>query len=147
MPQLLVCTSIVRLSCKTVLKLDEIVSNIMLVLCSFRKPKLSELITPEYREAFTADQALCKKWISKSTSYKSNHMLPFKDDDSSDDDGISVYCGGDIDAASRGYGAHGSGSCHGSLLSKLSCTFCPVTVDRVSLLDDREELDSIITRL
>lgn len=85
---------------------------------SFKKPTVKDMVTQDYHKAFATEQGNLKDHKGKP-----------------DDDDISVYCGADVDSASRG------GSNQGSLLSRLSNKFKPTTPDQLSLLDNNDEAD------
>ncbi|XP_025084861.1 copper-transporting ATPase 1-like isoform X3 [Pomacea canaliculata] len=77
-----------------------------LLLKTFRKPKVKDLVTQDYHHAFAAEQDLPESSVK---SYSFKHSM-----DVLNDEDISVHCGGEVDPGSN------RGSRPGSLLSRLS---------------------------
>ncbi|KAL8622158.1 hypothetical protein ACOMHN_052960 [Nucella lapillus] len=102
-----------------------VVSSLMLK--TFRPPKLTDIVTQEYHQAFAEEQRHVKEKTGRSYNLKNMAAAQEESDD------ISVYCGADVDAASR------SNSRQGSLLSRLSNKLKPAGTDQLSLLDNNEE--------
>lgn len=98
----------------------------------FRKPKLEEMVTQEYHQAYAAEQMPME---TKKKVYSLRNSVA----DSMEDDDISVHCGADVDPGSH------RGSRQGSLLSRLSNKLKPATPDQLSLLDnpDTHDLESV----
>ncbi|XP_076467909.1 copper-transporting ATPase 1-like isoform X2 [Babylonia areolata] len=111
-----------------------VVSSLMLK--TFRKPKVKDFVTQEYHQAFAQEQGHLKE--SRKRTYKLQDAVEEMDD-------ISIYCGADVDAASK------NSSRQGSMLSRLSNRLKPATTDQLSLLDNNDETgeseDDLHTRI
>ncbi|KAK7097662.1 copper-transporting ATPase 1-like isoform X2 [Littorina saxatilis] len=100
----------------------------------FKKPKMKDLVTQEYHESYAKEQGL-QGGVKESN--KKSYNVKQTAGENVDDDEIAVYCGADVDAASR------SGSRQGSLLSRLSNKIKSATntPDQLSLLNNDDDLN------
>lgn len=100
-----------------------------LLLKTFRKPKVQDLVTQEYHQAFASDQDYIKESSKR-------HFSPPQIREYLADDDISVHCGADVDPGSV------RTSRPSSLLSRLSNKMKPHTPDQLSLLDNKDTPES-----